>query len=76
MTTIRENIFQVQLSELGGPIDRGFYDLPNGAQLLLDQADLRYIRLAQEAGQEPTLFISRTTALANDFVVVGRQWKA
>ena len=76
MTTIRENIFRVALSEIGNPIDRGFFDLPNGEQLLIDQADLRYIKEATADGYEPIFFISRTKSLGNDFVVVGRQWKA
>ena len=76
MTTIRENIFRVSLSEIATPIDRGYFDLPNGGQLLIDQADLRYIKEAKEDGYEPTFFVSRTKSLSNDYVVVGRQWKA
>lgn len=77
MTTIRENILRVELSEMKTrPIDRGFFELPNGEQVLMDQADLRYISEAKAAGYEPVFFISRTHALGNDFVVVGRQWKA
>ena len=77
MTTIRENIWRVGLSELGDtPMDRGFFKLPNGGQMLIDQADLRYISEATAGGYEPIFFISRTHALGNDFVVVGRQWKA
>ncbi len=76
MTAIRDNIFRVEHSELGNPRDRGFFDLPNGARLLIDQADLRYIQEAKSEGYEPAFFISRTHAFDNDFVVVGRQWKA
>jgi len=76
MTTIRENIFRVTLSEIGNPIDRGFFEMSDGGQVLMDAADIRYIKEAKEGGYEPVFFISRTHALGNDFVVVGRQWKA
>lgn len=76
MTAIRDNVFQVTHSELGHPFEHGFYDVAGGGQLLIDEADVRYIREAQRAGYEPVFFISRTTALGNDYVVVGRQWKA
>ena len=76
MTAIRDNVFQVTHTELGKPSAHGFYDVEGGGQLLIDAADVRYIREALADHYEPTFFISRTTALGNDFVVVGRQWKA
>lgn len=76
MTAIRDNVYQVTHSELGRPSDHGFYDVQGGGQLLIDAADVRYIRETTALGYEPVFFISRTTALGNDYVVVGRQWKA
>ena len=76
MTTIRDNVFRVTLSEFDEPKEKGFYKLPDGGLLMIDQADLRYIEMAKGDGYEPTFFVSRTKALANDYVVIGRQWKA
>jgi hypothetical protein len=76
MTAIRENVFQVTYAEIGRPTVHGFVDVPGGGQLLIDQGDIRYIREMVAAGYEPLFFVSRTTALGNDYVVVGRQWKA
>lgn len=76
MTAIRENVFQVTYTELGRPAGHGFYDVDGGGKLLIDEADVRYIRETISKGYEPTFFISRTPALGNDYVVVGRQWKA
>ncbi|AIE84031.1 hypothetical protein OP10G_0663 [Fimbriimonas ginsengisoli Gsoil 348] len=76
MTTIRDNVFRVSYHEIGKPTYHGFVDVPGGGKLLIDQGDIRYIREATADGYEPTFFISRTTALGNDYVVVGRQWKA
>jgi hypothetical protein len=76
MTTIRENIFRVTFDEIGSPVERGYYDLPNGGKVLIDLADMRYIQQAKSGGYDPIFFVSRTKSLEGDFVVVGRQWKA
>lgn len=74
MKQIRANIWQVDYSELGKPIDKGFWPVPNtGASVLLDEADMRYIREYVERGYEPSFFIKRSAALRNEFTVVGRQ---
>jgi len=76
MIAIRDNVFQVTHTELGKPADHGFYDVEGGGKLLIDAADVRYIRQALAEHYEPIFFISRTAALGDDYVVVGRQWKA
>lgn len=76
MTQIRENIFRVSLSELGSPEDRGYYAVEGLGEVLIDQADLRYIGEMQALGYEPVFHVSRSAALNGAFVVVGRQQKA
>lgn len=74
MKQIRENIFQVDHSELGRPDARGYYKLPDGkAEVLLDEADVRYIREYLDRGYEPSFFIKPSAALRGAYVVVGRQ---
>jgi hypothetical protein len=74
MKQIREKIFQVSYSELGKPQDRGFHLVPEaGAKVLLDEADIRYIREYLERGYEPSFFIAKSAALRGAFTVIGRQ---
>ena len=74
MNQIRENIFQVSHSELGKPLVKGFYPVPTaGANVLLDEADVRYIREYLDRGYEPSFFIKKSVALQGAFTVVGRQ---
>jgi hypothetical protein len=72
MTQIRENIFQVTYTELGQPQGKGYYPVPSGGELLLDEADFRYIREYLDRGFEPAFFIKRSAALRGAYVVVGR----
>ena len=75
MKQIRENIFQVTYSELGKPPAKGWAPI-EGNELLLDEADMRYIRDHSKLGYEPTFFISRSEPMGGRFIVVGRQEKA
>ncbi|MGV3616943.1 MAG: hypothetical protein ACO1SV_16575 [Fimbriimonas sp.] len=74
MKQIRENVFQVTHSELGKPSDKGWLDLPESGKLLLDAADMHFIREMTLQGYEPTFFISRSPVMGGEFVVVSRQW--
>ncbi len=76
MTQIRENIFRVTVDELGNPPDRGYYAVDGLGEVLIDQADLRYIEEMETLGYEPIFHVSRSKALNGAFVVVGRQHKA
>ncbi|MFZ4508871.1 MAG: hypothetical protein ACOYON_14370 [Fimbriimonas sp.] len=74
MTQIRENIWLVTHSEIGKPMDTGYAKVPGTTgELLIDAADVRYIREYIERGYEPSFFISKTPALRNGYVVVSRQ---
>jgi hypothetical protein len=74
MTQIRDNIWQVTYTELGKPEDKGYVPLPQeNSTLLLDEADMRYIRDYVEMGYEPSFFIKKSAALRGAFTVVGRQ---
>ncbi|HWD38795.1 MAG TPA: hypothetical protein VG944_08100 [Fimbriimonas sp.] len=74
MKQIRENMYRVSYSELGQPTVKGYWKVPGTEQeLLLDEADMRYIREYIEKGYEPYFFIKPSTALRNAFVVVSRQ---
>jgi|GEM_PF-1018815 len=75
MKQVRENVFQVTFEELGSPFEKGWASLPEGGRLLLDEADMRFIAEMRDQGYEnPTFFIGRTAALANDYGVLSRQW--
>lgn len=74
MKSIRENVFQVTYTELGNPFERGWVDLKGEGRLLLDEADIRFIREMKEQGYEPNFFISRSDIMGGDFIVVARQW--
>ena len=76
MIQIRENIFRVTVDELGNPPDRGYYVVDGLGEVLIDQADLRYIAEMDTLGYEPIFHVSRSKALNGAFVVVGRQHKA
>lgn len=76
MTQIRENIWQVTFHELGEPPARGYYAVEGLGEVLIDQADLHYISETQAKGFEPIFHVSRSKALNNAFVVIGRQQKA
>lgn len=76
MKQIRDNIFQVTYSELGKPPAKGPVTLAGLGEIMLDQADLRYVKEMSSMGYEPTFFVSRSAPLKGRFVVVGRQQKA
>jgi hypothetical protein len=76
MTQIRENIFRVTLDELGDVQDRGYYAVQGLGEVLMDQADMRYISEMQSMGYEPIFHVSKSAALNGAFVVVSRQQKA
>jgi hypothetical protein len=76
MTQIRENIFRVSVDELGRPEDRGYCNVEGLGEVLIDQADLRYISEMETLGYEPIFHVSKSKALNGAFVVVGRQHKA
>jgi hypothetical protein len=74
MTQIREHMFQVSYTELGKPDSKGYYPLPEKkGELMIDEADLRYIRDYLGRGYEPSFFIRPSNELRNAFVVVARQ---
>jgi hypothetical protein len=76
MRQIRENIFEVTFSELGKPGKKGDVKLEGLGLLMLDTADMNYVKQMDELGFEPTFFVSKSKAMGNRFVVVGRQQKA
>jgi hypothetical protein len=76
MKQIRENIFQVTFSELGKPPVKGPVVLAGFGEIMLDDADMRYVKETSNLGYEPTFFVSRSAPLHGRFVVVGRQEKA
>lgn len=73
MKQIRENIWQVTHTDLGLADYKGYFKVEGLGEIMLDQADLRYIEEMNAAGYEPTFHVSRSPALNNAFVVVGRQ---
>ena len=73
---IRENIFQITYSELGKPPVKGPVIVDGFGEVMLDEADIRYIETSQTQGYEPTFFVSKSGPLQGRFVVVGRQEKA
>jgi hypothetical protein len=76
MKQIRENIFQITFTELGKPPVKGQFALQGLGEVLLDDADMRYVKETSALGYEPTFFVSRSEPLKGRFVVVGRQEKA
>ena len=76
MKQIRENIWQVSFADLGEPTGRGYYKVEDLGEVLMDQADLRYIKEMESKGMEPIFHVSQSKALNGAFVVVGRQQKA
>ncbi len=76
MKQIRPNIWEVSFSDLGEPGARGYYKVEDLGEVLMDQADIRYIGETQKLGYEPIFHIAQSKALAGAFVVIGRQEKA
>lgn len=76
MKQIRDNIWQVTYSDLGEPDARGYYKVENLGEILMDQADVRYIKEMEDQGYEPVFHVSKSKALNGAFVVIGRQQKA
>ena len=76
MKQIRDNIWQVSYADLGEPSARGYYKVENLGEVLMDQADIRYIDEMQSKGFEPIFHVSKSKALNGALVVVGRQQKA
>jgi len=73
MTQIRSNMYQVSYTELGKPDEKGYYKIPNGlGDLMLDEADMRYIKEYLERGFEPAFFIKPAAALRGAYTVVAR----
>jgi hypothetical protein len=74
MNQIRENMLQVSYTELGKPEGKGYYALPdNKGEVMLDEADVRYIREYLGKGFEPSFFVKPSPALRNAYIVVARQ---
>ena len=76
MKQIRDNIWQVTFSDLGEPNMRGYYEVADLGEILMDQADVRYIKEMESKGFEPIFHVSKSKALNGALVVVGRQQKA
>lgn len=76
MTQIRENIYRITLDELGDVQDRGYFKVEGLGEVLMDQADLRYINEMKTLGYEPIFHVSKSAALNGAFVVISRQQKA
>ena len=76
MKQIRDNIWQVTFEDLGEPNARGYYAVEDLGEVLMDQADIRYIKEMETKGFEPVFHVSKSKALNGAFVVVGRQQKA
>ena len=76
MKQIRDNIWQVTYSDLGDPNARGYYKVADLGEILMDQADIRYINEMEAQGFEPIFHVSKSKALNGALVVVGRQQKA
>ncbi len=67
-------MLQVSYTELGKPDTKGYYPLPEKkGELLLDEADMRYITEYLDRGYEPNFFVKRSASLRDAFVVVARQ---
>ncbi len=73
---IRERIWEVGYAELGEPFERGYYPVADLGEVLIDQADVRYIELMKREGYEPRFFVSPSPALGDAYVVVSRMQKA
>ena len=76
MNQIRPNIWQVSFSDLVEPSARGYYKVEGLGEVLMDQADIRYIGESQKLGFEPLFHVAKSKALNGAFVVTGRQVKA
>jgi hypothetical protein len=76
MKQIRPNIWQVSFSDLGEPGARGYYKVDDLGEVLMDQADIRYIGETQKLGFEPLFHVAKSKALNGAYVVIGRQEKA
>jgi hypothetical protein len=73
MRQIRENIWYVTYTDLGKPDEKGPVKVDGLGTVMLDIADLRYVRTHLELGYEPAFFVSRSEAMGGWFVVVSRQ---
>ena len=74
MVEIRTNMFQISYSELGKPKYKGYCTVPGESrELLLDEADMRYIEEYIGKGYEPSFFIKPSKSIRNAFIVVARQ---
>ena len=76
MTRIREKIWEVGFAELGEPFEKGYYPVADLGEVMLDQADVRYIQKMRAEGYEPRFFVSPSPALDGAYVVVSRMQKA
>ena len=76
MKQIRDNIIQITFTELGKPPVKGPVIVEGFGEVMLDEADMRYIATSTNQGYEPTFFVSRSNPLQGRYVVVSRQEKA
>lgn len=79
MKQIRENVYEITHADLGRPSERGWMTIPASTdglsgKLLLDDADIRFVKEMSAQGYEPTFFVSRSPVMGGEFVVVARQW--
>jgi len=72
VTQVRDNIFLVEYSELGEPFEKGYYQVADLGEVLIDQADVRYIEGMKAKGLSPRFFVSKEPAL-HGYVVIARQ---
>lgn len=75
MTRVRENVFLVEYAELGEPFERGYYPVADLGEVLIDQADVRYIEGMKALGHTPRFFVAKEPVL-HGYVVVARQLAA
>ena len=73
MKQVRENIWQVTYTELGKPVEKSVVSVEGHGKLMLDHADMDYIKEYLQKGFEPTFFVSHSPALRGEMVVVSRQ---
>lgn len=79
MKQIRENVYMVTHADLGRPSEKGWMSIPASnpgmtGKLLLDEADMRFVKEMSAQGYEPTFFVSRSPVMGGEYVVVARQW--
>lgn len=76
MKQIRENVYHVTFADLGKPFEKGYYAVEGLGEVLLDEADVRYLKEVSGKGYDPAWFVAKSDAIRNAYVVVSRQWPA